>query len=1566
MVNIEGFKKTHMKTKTLIKFSWLLVAFLFQANAYNAQTYCAATNTDCGFEHITNFTLVNINNTSTCGAPYDDYSNQVAYLAPGQTYAGTITKSDIVASYKALIWVDWNHDGTFDILTEQIEATLTGTSLYNFTITPPAAALLGPARLRVRIVQQNLPSPCGSATRGDIEDYTVNLSNNPPPPPVNNMCANAISMTPTVSCENIGGSSINATKQFEQTNCSGNTAPDARDVWYKFVADGVASYRISVTGTGTFNPVLGLYSNCTNTALITCQDATLANQTETINTGALAAGTYYYRIYGNGAAGTYTTCVVDVTPQPGSSCETPLVMSNHTNFCSAPGRFNNNTGGSSFPGKPACWTTDPAKAVWFEFTASTNFMKITVNGAGINGNTLDKPQIDVYSGNCAAILLLEACANSKTSTSQITMVGLTIGTSYLLRVDGTAGATGTFQLCLDNAAPPIKPGQDCSTARQLCNKNTLSESNVTGYGNDGLEASGSCLAAGVGGGLNTEQNTIWYHWTAANNGTLTFEITPSDPNLDIDWVLYQLDPVNGCTSKTQLRCMGAGASDPNSICMGPTGLNATSLDVVEGPGCDPQNDNYLMQLTMVAGTKYGLLINCWNTAGLGYELTFGGTGTFQGPAANFTLKKNYSCTANKTVTFTNTSTNAATYQWSFGSGATPATATTAGPHTVTYNTPGLKTATLIARSANGCDSVIFKQFMIEDVLNATASVTHSSCQNSNGSIGINKTGGNGLNNKFTYSLNGGAYQASNVFNGLAAGTYSMSVKDSISCTYTFNVVVNTTLIPSINAITNVSSCVSYVLPNITGTNLTGNQAYYSATNGGGTKYSPGTAINTSMTLYAYDATTTVPVCSDEEIFTITINTSPIVSDVIHSCNGASTQFTVSFDVTGGNGGPYTVTETLPGGTGGSFTGNTWTSGFITNNIDYEFSVDDVNGCGPIIVSGNYDCACPNYAGTMNLTPMDICGNGAITATHNDGSINDDGGTNILSFVLHTNNGGTLGSILQTKSTRTFSFVGGMTYGTTYYISAIMGRNDGSGNTDITDPCLSVASGTPVKWKQVPTADFSGNASICEGSSTPLTFALTGVGPFNVTYSDGISNKTAANIASGATVAVSPTSTTTYNLVSVTSSGNGCSGTVAPTLITVNVTAIPTTTASAEDEDICEGDDLNLLATDSPGANYSWTGPDDFTSTDQNPTIQAATTSEAGTYTVTVSENGCSSTSSVDITANTTEDATIASSPAGPFCIDENAFNLTAATAGGTWTGSGITDPNSGTFNPAVAGSGMHGVTYSLSGSCPSTGTRNIEVNALPVPDFTATPLVGCSPVLVSFTNTTASGTSALWTFGDGQTSTDLNNVDHTYTAGNYTVSLTITNNACTSTISKPNYITISSPVIAEFSATNLDGLTSFSFENESSFATNYTWSFGDGAKSNAVNPKYKYDFGSEEYLVTLIAFNTGGCADTTSVTVLTKEDVILYVPNSFTPDGNSTNPYFVPVLTSGYNPDTYHMVIFNRWGNVIFESKDVSYGWDGSVDGQPAPGGIYIWTLKFSAADRVQKYRWNGTVNLMR
>jgi hypothetical protein len=224
MVNIEGFKKTHMKTKTLIKFSWLLVAFLFQANAYNAQTYCAATNTDCGFEHITNFTLVNINNTSTCGAPYDDYSNQVAYLAPGQTYAGTITKSDIVASYKALIWVDWNHDGTFDILTEQIEATLTGTSLYNFTITPPAAALLGPARLRVRIVQQNLPSPCGSATRGDIEDYTVNLSNNPPPPPVNNMCANAISMTPTVSCENIGGSSINATKQFEQTNCSGNTA----------------------------------------------------------------------------------------------------------------------------------------------------------------------------------------------------------------------------------------------------------------------------------------------------------------------------------------------------------------------------------------------------------------------------------------------------------------------------------------------------------------------------------------------------------------------------------------------------------------------------------------------------------------------------------------------------------------------------------------------------------------------------------------------------------------------------------------------------------------------------------------------------------------------------------------------------------------------------------------------------------------------------------------------------------------------------------------------------------------------------------------------------------------------------------------------------------------------------------------------------------------------------------------------------------------------------------------------------------------------------------------------
>src|SRR5688572_27913014 len=98
--------------------------FFFQVDSAKAQTYCAATNTDCGFEYITNVTLRTINNYSDCGAPYDDYTSQIAYMTAGQSYQGMALKNDILPTYALTVFIDWNKNGTFEALTEEIFGTL--------------------------------------------------------------------------------------------------------------------------------------------------------------------------------------------------------------------------------------------------------------------------------------------------------------------------------------------------------------------------------------------------------------------------------------------------------------------------------------------------------------------------------------------------------------------------------------------------------------------------------------------------------------------------------------------------------------------------------------------------------------------------------------------------------------------------------------------------------------------------------------------------------------------------------------------------------------------------------------------------------------------------------------------------------------------------------------------------------------------------------------------------------------------------------------------------------------------------------------------------------------------------------------------------------------------------------------------------------------------------------------------------------------------------------------------------------------------------------------------------
>ena len=76
-----------------------------------------------------------------------------------------------------------------------------------------------------------------------------------------------------------------------------------------------------------------------------------------------------------------------------------------------------------------------------------------------------------------------------------------------------------------------------------------------------------------------------------------------------------------------------------------------------------------------------------------------------------------------------------------------------------------------------------------------------------------------------------------------------------------------------------------------------------------------------------------------------------------------------------------------------------------------------------------------------------------------------------------------------------------------------------------------------------------------------------------------------------------------------------------------------------------------------------------------------------------------------------------------------------------------------------------------------------------------------------------------------------------------------------------------------------------------------------------------------------------------------EEEVIVYVPNTFTPDGDEYNNEFFPVISAGISEDGYALLIFNRWGELIFESHDLSIGWDGTYNGEIVQDGTYTWKL---------------------
>lgn len=115
------------------------------------------------------------------------------------------------------------------------------------------------------------------------------------------------------------------------------------------------------------------------------------------------------------------------------------------------------------------------------------------------------------------------------------------------------------------------------------------------------------------------------------------------------------------------------------------------------------------------------------------------------------------------------------------------------------------------------------------------------------------------------------------------------------------------------------------------------------------------------------------------------------------------------------------------------------------------------------------------------------------------------------------------------------------------------------------------------------------------------------------------------------------------------------------------------------------------------------------------------------------------------------------------------------------------------------------------------------------------------------------------------------------------------------------------------------------------------------------------------YNVELYSPYSNECADSASI-----DDIIIYVPNAFSPDGDEYNEVFIPVLNGNIDPANYLLEIYNRWGELIFETNNIQEGWDGTYKGLMSPDGTYVWKVHISKSTDDYRHVFIGHVTLIR
>ncbi len=281
---------------------------------------------------------------------------------------------------------------------------------------------------------------------------------------------------------------------------------------------------------------------------------------------------------------------------------------------------------------------------------------------------------------------------------------------------------------------------------------------------------------------------------------------------------------------------------------------------------------------------------------------------------------------------------------------------------------------------------------------------------------------------------------------------------------------------------------------------------------------------------------------------------------------------------------------------------------------------------------------------------------------------------------------------------------------------------------------------------------------------------------------------------------------------------------------------------------------------------------------------------------------------------------------------------------------------------------------------PLTGlSSQVSIHKNPSPKFVVSDTIGCYPLLINFTDISGEKYKEVtWDFGTGiNSSKELGTTQFTYPKeGDYTVTYSVLNEfGCSGQIIKPDQIHVkSTPKAAITTDRNILSVYENVVKFDSKLSKNvsfYLWDFGDNSPiSNDPVVEHKYDPSVPgKFKISLIVSNSSTnmtCSDTAVTWIDFPEEVVFFIPNTFTPNGDEFNNTFQPIFTSGYDPQNYSFIIFDRWGQVVFESNNPQVGWDGTHGDKILGNDTFVWKLGFKEKSSDNEHRSTGHVNLVK